>query len=347
MRHARMLFILKHRDNHYTGEPYSYGGLSSGLLNSARFVVEMLNENGVKAWLEQVVNNNEIDRAIVKHKATHVIIEAFWVVPEKFDVLKRLHPKVTFIVRNHSEAAFLAQEGNAIAWTLGYLQRGVKVAPNSKAMFSDTQTISRAAFGNADNVMWLPNTYKLSHLPRHVKTNRCSVDVGCFGAIRPLKNQLTQAIAALKFARKKGLKLRFHINATRIEHGNNVLNNIRALFAGMPSDYTLIEHPWLSHRDFLRLLAHIDISLCVSFSETFCIVAADSVNMHVPIVASPEVTWLSPTSWAEPTDVDDIVSAMETAHKLAAHGRLVTKNMLNLEDTIAQANKRWLSTFAR
>src|SRR6516165_3286534 len=98
----RILFILKHRGfGAYGCWNYSDNGghLSSGLYNSVRFVVDMLNDNDIEAKMVDVIDNNCIDREVTKFKPTHVIIEAFWVVPEKFDILRPLHPKVKWIVR--------------------------------------------------------------------------------------------------------------------------------------------------------------------------------------------------------------------------------------------------------
>ena len=62
--------------------------------------------------------------------------------------------------------------------------------------------------------------------------NKSTIDIGAYGAIRPLKNQLLQALAAIKFAESIGKTLRFHINITRIENnGDPVLKNLRNLFS--------------------------------------------------------------------------------------------------------------------
>src|ERR1700758_2199491 len=108
MSKPKTLFVLKYRE---TGEgPYStnWGDgngkfLSSGLYNSARMVVEMLEDHGYEAKLVHVPDNNAIHREIVAFGADHVIIEAFWVVPQKFEELARVCPNVKFTIRNHSE----------------------------------------------------------------------------------------------------------------------------------------------------------------------------------------------------------------------------------------------------
>src|SRR5258708_5787161 len=104
----------------------------------------MLRRAGIHAVMEEADDNNDIDRIVTRHKPTVVVIEAFWVVPSKFDVLKRLHPHVHWIVRNHSEAPFLAGEGIAMQWTAGYLARNIEVMCNSTRSLHDMKIIARA-----------------------------------------------------------------------------------------------------------------------------------------------------------------------------------------------------------
>jgi hypothetical protein len=324
---AKVLFILKKRTmpfyNSMTGE-YS---TSSGLLNSASFVVAMLNEQPhIEAILEQVVDNNDIDRLVTQHQPTHVCIEALWVVPSKFSVLTQLHPTVQWIVRYHSEIPFLALEGVALEWTLEYLQHpNVTIAPNSGVLFTDLQRLALLV-GGVDQIKYLPNYYPIDtlRLP-HPKTDH-TLDIGCFGAIRPLKNQLIQALAAVEFARLHNVPLRFHVNGSRVESGSTVLKNIRALFAGLPADYELVEHDWLDHTEFVDLVRSMDLGMQVSFTETFNIVTADFVANGVPVVASEAIRWLDPDSWADPDSVPSILEAMRRAFR----GQTARRNRENL-----------------
>lgn len=131
--------------------------------------------------------------------------------------------------------------------------------------------------------------------------------IGCFGAIRPFKNHLTQAFAAIKSVRQMNGYLKFYVNAGRCEQkGEPVLKNLRSLFAATPNA-ELVELPWLSHHEFRELLKIMDLSMSVSFTETFNIVTADAVLENVPVVVSPEVSWLPVGVQAPPTDVDAIV----------------------------------------
>lgn len=351
---ARVLFILKYRETSGGQCTYHHGtghGLSSGLLNSAKFVVDMLEHEHVHVKLVQVVDNNDIDREVHNYKPTHVIIEALWVVPEKFDVLHRLHPKVKWIVRGHSEIPFLANEGVALKWLTEYVHHpNVFIAANSEASLHDLREIISSANPTwtrkqvHEKVLFLPNYYP--HHRKHLrgKEENEFLDIACFGAIRPLKNQLIQAVAAIRYAEWTGKQLRFHVNAGRVEQkGDNVLKNLRALFAA--TGHELVEHGWLPHHEFLHLLTKMDLLLQVSFSETFNIVAADAAVVGLPIVVSSEVEWACPLVKAEPTDSDDIVDKMIMANDWRYRWALKLLNLRGLRQYCERSKTQWLRYF--
>ena len=93
MKQPKLLFILKRRED-FDPTKHTVTGMQTGLFNSASFVSNMLVAEGVDSVMELAIDNNCIDRLITKHKPTHVIIEALWVVPSKFHELCKLHPKV-------------------------------------------------------------------------------------------------------------------------------------------------------------------------------------------------------------------------------------------------------------
>jgi glycosyltransferase involved in cell wall biosynthesis len=299
----RILFVCKQR-------PATYGA-SYGLLNSCRFLCNALRKiDGVEANLVEVIDNNYIEREVVKYKATHVFIEALWVVPEKFDVLIKLHPDVNWYVRLHSDTPFLANEGVAMRWITAYaeLQKKYKqfrVAPNSPKMARDLSLSIGMETVYAPNV-YFPDEYDYPPIP---EKDPNIIDIGCFGAIRPLKNQLIQGMAAMGFADEMGKTLRFHVNYARLEqNGDNVYKNLRALFEN--SQHELVEHGWLSHEEFMNVIRSMDLGLQVSFSETFNIVAADFARLGVPIVVSDEVHWANFLYYAKTTDINSIMSKL-------------------------------------
>jgi len=340
--YPRVLFVLKYRDGY---SPYSYsessgsgdstgsgdwgdGGpkrpLSSGLFNSARMVVEMLEQNRVPVKLVHVIDNNFIHREIVAFKPDIVVIEAFWVVPDKFDELRRVCPNVTFIIRNHSEVPFLAQEGIAFDWMLRYIKKpNVIMSANSQRMNRETRELALVANPDMDilevtrKTPYLPNYYQMPQALMGdggcIDPDSDTIDIGCFGAVRPLKNQLLQAIAAIEFANHLGKKLRFHINGKRIEmNGGQVIKNLVSLFSHYPQ-YELVNHAWMQHSEFKELIASMDIVMQVSFSETFNIVAADAISNGVVTITSPEIRWSSPQLQADPTSSESIFDTLVKA----------------------------------
>jgi hypothetical protein len=348
MPNSRVLFLLKFRDG-YGERSYNNGnGLSSGLLNSARFVVDMLINQGFDVHLAQVVDNNAIDREVHQFRPDVVIIEALWVTPEKFDTLQRLHPHVKWVVRGHSDIPFLANEGVAIEWLTSYVQfKNVVIAMNSDASLRDFRGIVQSANPDwseekvEEKVVSLPNYYPFDRPHTGTKEEDDTLDIASFGAIRPLKNQLIQAVAAIRYAALREKPLRFHVNATRSEQGGgNNLKNIRALFAATGGE--LVEHDWMPHDKFLQVLTHIDMLLQVSFSETFNIVTADAVTIGLAVVASPEVNWISNVVQADPTDSADIVGRMVVASDWRFKHTIKKLNRRGLRKYCERGKKHWL-----
>lgn len=334
-----VLFILKKKQI-YDHTSYSKA-IQSGLYNSAKFMNDMLNENGIKSNLVQVIDNNDIDREVHKHKPTDVIIEAIWVVPDKFEILSRLHPNVHWIIRLHSEIPFISNEGNAMDWIHRYSKLSEKlhlsIAPNTEKMYDDLKAIG------IKNLIFLPNYYPTKHHRLEIHHHKKHIDIGCFGAIRPMKNQLIQALAAIRFGNQIGKPVRFHINSERVENGNNALKNIRALFANQKV-HQLIEHPWYPHDRFIEVVKGMDLGMQVSFNETFNIVAADFVSHNIPLIGSKEISWLSRLFIADTTSSDDIACTLNLAYKLRKYN-LQILNLYNLTSYSKHSEAVWLNYF--
>jgi len=345
---VRALFILKLRQDY--GNIMEHQQVPSGMLNSAKFIADMLISSGHDAEVITVIDNNFIDREVRARKPTHVFIEGYWVVPEKFPILKRLHPHVKWIVRCHSEMPFLAQEGIALDWTFNYWKDGIAVAGNSPRICSELKVMAReSGVGSEEKighlVPLLPNYYPCcEHFSHDPNESDNYINIGCFGAIRPLKNQLIQAIAAIEFANHHKKKLRFHVNQGRIElYGQNPVKNLRALFFHA-KDHTLAEHDWMGHEEFMRIITKMDMCMQVSFSETFNIVTADAVNVGCPVVASKEITWLHPI-WADPTSSQDIFEKMNIIY--TDRENYCISNKTHLRNFSIGSKHRWLEYLNR
>lgn len=371
----KVLFVLKFRE--HGGGPYggyeSHWGdkpvenvegkkfLHSGLYNSANFVCEMLRTQGIEAKLVHCSDNNAIHGEIMKYSkeggvwnpVTDVIIEAFWVVPEKFDVLEAACPWARFIVRNHSETPFLANEGIGFDWTLRYVERPrTYISCNAPRMLADTRFLVGAKHPEwtkqevNDKVPYLPNFYPLDDASwSPVDHHKPWLDVGCFGAIRPLKNHIVQAVAAIKFAEHHHKGLRFHINAGRVEmNGSPILNNLRGIFSKYPN-HELVEHAWRPHAEFKQLIRSMDIVSQISLSETFNIVAADAVSQGVALVGTKEIPWMSALFHADPTDSESCADAMIRAYALKRRAPSINLNIGGLHDYNRRSIREWVKHF--
>lgn len=333
VKNKKFLFILKKRSI-YNNDKYI--NVNSGLYNSANFVNTMLKNNGVDSELVEVIDNNGIDKVVSKHKPDVVIIEALWVVPSKFEILKKLHPNVTWIIRIHSELPFIANEGIAIEWMKEYVKYdNVLLGANSREFIKSMEPILNT------KILYLPNYYPIAKYFTSKKHNSTKIiNVGLFGAIRPMKNTLTQAVAAIIFANKHDLTLHLHINIERIEQkGDNALKNIRALFSG--TKHVLVEHKWHGHSDFVKLVATMDIGLQVSLTETYNIVTADFISQSIPVVTSKEITFVNPFSATTQTkNAIEIVEKMETALRFKSPLTFINRLLLKLDSN--RARNKWL-----
>lgn len=348
---SRILFILKRRED-YNANTHSHIGLSTGLYNSASFMNNMLNGMGVESNLSVVVDNNYIDREVTKYKPTHVIIEALWVVPEKFAVLQKLHPNVKWIIRLHSEMPFMAGEGIAMNWIGEYSSfRNIIIAINAPRMLREVSMYLKHRNQWNDKktkqkVIYLPNYYPQEYKTKKFKKDKDTIDIACFGAIRPLKNHLVQAFAAIDFANQIGKKLRFHVNAGRIEmNGSAVINNLKGLFEQIyDQGHQMINHQWRPREEFLELCATMDIGMQCNFSETFNIVGADLISQGVPLISNAkEIPWAIEEFCADPTDSKNITDKLFFTYdypnlNVKSHQKALTKY-------VKQTYKIWYKYF--
>lgn len=309
----KVLFILKKRMSYGS---YNFYGVSYGLINSAKFVAKELNKlPRVEAKVIEVDDNNCIDREVALFKPDVVIIEALWVVPEKMKVLIKLHPKVEWIIRLHSKPAFIANEGIAFDWIGKYIEIGkqtekLQISANNKE-FADYLTDLYK-----EDVSYTPNIYPDVWRFNPRKPVGEFIDIGCFGSLRPMKNHLTQAIAAIAFARSIGKKLRFHINFDRVEQkGDTVLKNLRELFKDI-AHAELVEHSWMDHKDFINLVKTMDLGAQVSLSETYNIIGADFISCGIPVLVCKEIEFAPSLYVADPSSLESIEKGLMRLYTL-------------------------------
>lgn len=346
----KVLFLLRKSSN------YSFpqkGGSKAGLFNSARITKDQIVKYlGVEAELRICVDANQINKEINDYRPAIVILEALWVTPEKMKELSKLWPKVLFVVRIHSEIPFLAHEGIAIEWIKGYQElHNVAVSFNTIEAYTDFSLIFDKKSLYLPNIyedikVYNPTTFnrirgrfkKIFKPDMNVFKSKKVIDIGCFGAIRPMKNHLFQAFVAMHLGNLFNKKVRFHINASRTEHGGeSVLKNLKALFEG--SKHELVEHGWLSREEFLELIEKMDAGMQLSFNESFNIVAADFVQKGVPIIVSETIHWMPDFTKASTSDSQDALMTLLFA--LNKENKFVTASKIYLNDYNKKAIKAW------
>lgn len=335
----RVLFIIKER-NVYGSKTKAYG-----LFNSCQFVANKLKEYGIESKVVQVVDNNDIDREVSLFRPTDCFIEAIWVVPSKFEVLSKLHPSVNWYVRIHSMIPFLSSEGMAFEWINEYQNlrnKGIKISLscNNEDLYESMKLI----YG--DSVSYTPNMYfppyAAPEFDEKRKTkNKPIINIGCFGALRVLKNHTQQAVSAIQYANRTGKTLNFHVNISEHEQAQAgpTLRSLRAIFAN--TRHNLVEHPWYDHSQFLNVVKNMDLGMQISFTETFNITAADFVFCGIPIIVSKEIKFVNEASRTDPTNEEEIQKTIRTT--LENENRAVRINLSLLNRHNDDAVIAWLS----
>ena len=305
----KALFLLKRREDYSQDESYSGSyQIATGMWNSSNFVTDALNDQGISSAIEMVIDANSIDAACMLHDPEFVFIEGLWVVPAKFVELMGLarHAHRTFVVRVHSEIPFLATEGIAMEWIGQYLKSGVYVAPNAPRAHDQLKAFASLLAVDESMVPYLPNCFPVDF--RHYASSELNtdskpqIDIACFGAHRPLKNHLQQALVAMRFAESLDKPLRFHVNNRKDQGGQSTFKNLQGMFSHLPtSKCELVIHGWEDRETFLSSIQDIDLLMQDSLSETFNIVAADATWVGRPVLGNSEIPWLYPL-FSDPTD---------------------------------------------
>ena len=311
----KVLFILKRRDG-FNPIEHTDLSLQCGLYNSISYVNDMLVSLGIESQISLCVDNNCINGYVYNYKPTHVIIEALWVIPDKIKLLQSMYPEIIWIIRLHSAVPFLGIESSvSTKWIAEYSSlRNVFISANDLRLQTELQYYLSTIANKP--IIYLPNYYPGDFKPFTKDFEKDTINIACFGAIRPFKNHLTQAIASIEFCRRLNKKLRFHINDGRIEvHGSNVHTNLIHLFAKLGDAFELVLHPWANRENFLNICYNeIDIGLQVSFTETFNLVTADLLSQGIPVIGSSEIPWMTKKYLCDPTDVTDIIRVLDVVY---------------------------------
>jgi hypothetical protein len=293
----KILFVLKERF-------YSNINVKSyGLINSSKELAKYLEFIGNETKVVTVIDGNGIDREVFLYKPDMVIIEALWVTAPKLKELMeiRRYKKITWVIRIHSNAGFLSSETFALKYINDYIaleKENLIIGPNNKEF---TEYLSNSLKYKFE---YLPNVVEQYDNDNHSDENNV-INIGCFGALRILKNHLFQAMCAMKAADILDKTLRFHITVDvniNKDQLNPVLRNLEELFKG--SKHELIQHPWNENDDFHQLIKRMDLGMQLSYTESFNIVSSDFINYGIPIIISNAIKWMPDNLKTSTTNFD-------------------------------------------
>lgn len=303
---------LKHKDKHirvalcFKDFACWLMNTSSVGLNVAGYTTAaILKEHGIHTVVFPVRHNVDAVNAINEynekheHPLTHVVISAPWL--SAFDLKSLLEgfPQVQFVILSHSNVGFLQADVCGVELLRAYqdLQlhySNFRVGGNSKIFVNWMET----AYGLP--VLWLPNLYPLGDARPIKKWNGYGpLRIGAFGAVRPYKNFMTAAAAALVISNSLGVDVEFHMSAGGEGDGFRTMPAIEELLRD--TNVTLITHKWDYWHKFIRLVTSMDLLLQVSYTESFNLVTADGIISGVPSVVSSAIRW-APDGWKADAD---------------------------------------------
>ena len=295
----------------------SHIGLGVAAINTAK----VLQRDGIPTEVWPILSAADLRARLEKTPRNHVIISAPWIPTLEMQALSNDFSQTEFAVVCHSNVGFLQADRNGVKLVrelmdLEMSASNVHLGGNSRRFCKWI----KQAFGAP--CVYLPNLYYLDSAPRPRGPFGCGVlRIGAFGATRPLKNLMSAAGAALEIARHLRVPLEFWISAGRTEAGGDgVLAAVNEMLNRLPN-VSVQPNGWQTWPEFRRTIAHMNLLLQPSYTESFNMVTADGVAEGVASVVSEAIDW-APDDWK--ADVDDVPQIARVGRKLLldSHGAL-------------------------
>ncbi len=275
------------------------------------------------------------------HPVSHVVISAPWVATPDVQALIMRFDDTEFAVISHSNFGFLAADPNAIR----LLRDGASIADGTHnfRVGGNCEKFTSAwdRMYGVGEMLLLPNLYDTSAI-RHVGQRRAwhpgqTLRVGVFGATRPLKNMVTAVAAAIELGRDLSTDVEIWMNSGRNEGGGVVQTAINQLVAGLPT-VKLVHSGWQAWPDFRHTVGHMHVLLSPSYTESFCICAADGIAAGVASVVSEAIEWL-PDHWV--ANVDNVADVARVARYLLHDVHAVDEGQHALRHYVRHGLHHW------
>ncbi len=313
----------------------SHIGLGVSALNTSK----VLSRRGIDVEVWPVNKASDLASRLKDRPATHVVISAPWMPSTDIQTLLTSFPSTRFAVNCHSNVGFLQADSNGVK----LVREGMDIEMGSTRFHVAGNSMKfcqwiKAAY-NAP-CTYLPNLYYLeSAPPLRPLYSSGTLRIGSFGAIRPLKNFMSSAGAALAIARSLKANLELWVSTGRTEGGGDtVIRSVHAMLDGTPG-VKLVQAGWQSWPGFRRTAGSMHLLLQPSYTESFNMVTADGVAEGVPSVVSEAIDW-APDHWKAQTD--DVLDIARVGRSLLNDSHAVADGYAALTAHNQQGTASWL-----
>jgi hypothetical protein len=288
----------------------SHIGLGVAAVNTAK----VLRREGIPTNVWPILSAADLRARLQETPAQHVIISAPWIATADLQSLANQFTETYFAVTCHSNVGFLQADPGGVKLVretleLAMATHNIRLGGNSRRFCHWME----ATFGG--RCYYLPNLYYLDGpSPRQrAYCGSSTLRIGVFGAVRPLKNLMSAAGAALEVSRKLRVPLELWMSAGRAEGGGQtVMAAVKEMLAGLPN-VALVQNGWQSWPAFRKTVGHMHLLLQPSYTESFNMVTADGAAEGVASVVSEAIDW-APADWK--ADVDDVLDISRVARRL-------------------------------
>ena len=295
---------------------------------SSRMTSDYLNSEGVISRAAGWSVTTEVFSAIVQCQP-RVVVMAAPVEQEVLMSLAKTYPGTMFYVNNHCAMGQLQYNFEWIRDTFSYFD----VAENVRVGLISPEDVR--TFGGLTGRSFYHLPY-LCPVPEEIPVQKPIGEVlrvGAFGSMSIRKNQFHGLLAAGFIAKKRHVKLEYHVLDNRFEvGGHEVLSAVGEMAAQMKIQF--VKHCKKPHGEFLDLVGQMDLLMNCTFSESFHLMVLDGIYRGVPSVCcySP----IAPQTWiANPTDYEDMADTgfqlLPYANWEAVRGNLSRYNLSALK----------------
>lgn len=283
----------------------------TGLGVSSSLTATVLWRQGIHTDVIPVTSAKDIESSIAGtsgQPVSHVVIAAPWIEIGDLQRLCMDHRGVEWCVICHSDVGFLQADPGAIQ-RLKEMSGLASSVHNFTLAGNNERFVHWAQAAITPTFRFLPNLYDVTTFRHtHRPPVRRPIRIGCYGALRPLKNIITAAAAALQISQVMRTDVEFHVNGGREEGSVNALAPVRQMISG--HRMTLVVDNWRPWPEFRTLIGSMDLLLQPSYTESFNMVTADGIAEGVPSAVSETIEWV-PAHW---------IARAHDAHSLAKTG---------------------------